>query len=279
MQDAKQNLEFDRTRYITLNEGFDRVGRFKFPNEWTGTEAFAWHKADSDRYADDIQELNEYVEITQNALEIFLQNLPLNMTIEASRSNRERAEVLRFEAHSARRKSNQFGPRLNQKFVDAKAYYRRHKVEMHLCEALRDKKIKFFYRHGGHHEIGSWFDGTDFRISFAFSVVVENERGIGPRRQNAYFDKLNFDAWAAPQETGPNLYSHETLNEQMANWFLSYRNRRPKTPPFDKKSEVLKEMEKHFGLSDLSRVFNAIWMIYALDSMKAQGAPKKTPRV
>ena len=41
-------LQFHRDRYITLNEGFDRVGRFMFPEEWTGREASAWPRPDPD---------------------------------------------------------------------------------------------------------------------------------------------------------------------------------------------------------------------------------------
>lgn len=191
-------LQFLRDRFITLNEGFDRAGRFMFPEEWTGREALAWPKVDPESLKQEQQRLEmEYKNRSQYAAR--LRRTPTyGMSPEENREHYALLDCAETERQNAREALDQFGHVFDSRYDDAVAYERRRKVESRLCDLIKTGVLDVRLGHGTGVEMHRWFMRDRFHISFAFSFVVAPNFMGSLRRFPAYFAKDSFNIWAQP---------------------------------------------------------------------------------
>jgi hypothetical protein len=272
-------LQFLRERYITLNEGFDRVGRTMFPKEWTGLEALAWPEDEPQNLWDEKQKLQEKFDFhSQRARDIRLVS-----TYEMEKGeyalHRDQLEKLETERRDAREKLDQFGQTYDARISDAHLFDRRKKVENRLCNLMRKKELDVGMIHGSGFPIEQFFQSDRFHISFAYSYIITPGRHGRRRRVPAYFVKQEFNRWILPFERKLQQYDTSPIEERMLVWFRSYRDVRLENSERPKKEDALAECKFDFGPEDLpanfDKKFLAAWRLLAPDTWQKGGKPKK----
>lgn len=269
--------QFRRENYITLNEGFHRVGRFMFPEEWTGLEATAWPEVDVDEYRQEHQRLEDDYEQASLRSRQLRRTEVFGMQPDEYTEYSEQLETAEKQRQEARLKQDQFGRTYDSRLRDATMYQRRHLVEMRLCEAIKEEEVDFRIGTGSGVSIGSWFTDDRFHICFAFSLVFSPTNLGGSTRFPAYFGKEIFNAWAIPFEIKHREYRTDSDEEQMIEWFLAYCSQAPSVTSRDRRNDVLQKMETYFDKEELSGIFDAIWKLYATGKMKSGGRRKTNP--
>lgn len=272
-------LQFLRENYITLNEGFDRVGRTMFPEEWTGLEALAWPEAEPQNFWDEKQKLQDKFDFhSQRA-----RDLRLTSSSEMGKSeyaeHRDHLEVVETERRDAREKLDQFGQVFDYHIANATLFDRRKKVENRLCNLIRKKELDVRMNHGFGVQMEQFFQSDNFHISFAYSYIITPER-YGPRRRvPAYFYKPDFERWILPLEEKLQQYDTSPLEEKLLVWFRSFRELCLEKSKRPKKEDALTKCELHFGRENLppnfEKKFFAAWTLLAPDLWQKGGKPKK----
>ncbi|WP_264212947.1 hypothetical protein [Leisingera thetidis] len=270
-------LRFHRDQFITLNEGFDRAGRFTFPLEWTGQEAFAWPEAAPELFRNEREELeNEFQRLNKRATDLHLMDT-FGMDADQQEQVQQAAEDASAQREQARNKLSQFGRAYDSRFIDAEAYARRTEVEGLLCRAMEKRELLLHFGTGTGIRLGDWqADNRYFEMSFGFSYVIAPKSYGGRRRFPAYFKLRDFNAWAEPKEAELTPYEAAPIEERMIEWFLKYRAVCLAEGRKVRQEDVRAECEEHFGRKDLGRKFEAVWKLLAVDEIRKVGRTKKS---
>jgi hypothetical protein len=272
-------LQFIREHYITLNEGFDRVGRTMFPEEWTGLEALAWPETEPQNLWDEKQELQENFDFhSQRARDIRL----------VSTNEMERGEYAEHQDHlkkleterlDAREKLDQFGRTYDFRSSDAVLFDRRKKVENRLCNLIREKELDVRMNHGFGVQIEQFFNSDKFHISFAYSYIITPGRHGRRRRVPAYFVKSDFERWILPLELTLHQYDMSPIEEKLLIWFRSFRDLCLEKSERPTKEDSLTKCKLHFELENpppnFDKKFFAAWTLLVPDLWQKGGKPKK----
>lgn len=266
--------QFHRNRLLTLNEAFDRVGRFKFPLDWTGLEAFALLSAD-----------RQHVRNTKASLETAFDNAASHArALRVTKiSGMDRAEVAEHiealkqaeqDRNDAREELDRYRRSYDASIVDVKAYERRAAVEHHLCEVIRRGDLEVRLGHGFSVDISDWYQRSGFQMSFAFSYIIAPETHGDRRRFPAYFIKDRFNAWARPFETDLWQFRSDRIEEQIFEWFLGFRTDCIANGAKFTREESKERCEAFFGRNDLGATFDAVWKLLSVNEMKPLGRPR-----
>lgn len=283
MSEQFESLHFDREQFITLNEGFDRVGRFMFPTDWIGHEALAWPETSSQSLKEERDELVREFERCNHRARTLRKTDMYGVDGAEYTEHQSLTEQAEVDRAKARERLDQFGQTFDAHYVDAMAYDRRRSVEQHLCKIIMEKKLNVHLGHGFSVDMERWFDSDRFHMSFAFSYVLAPITYGNRRRFPAYFSKQKFNAWAIHFERHLTQFRLEPLEEQIFRWFLTYRtdcleNSR-KVRIEDAQTQCQQYFEgancKQNSNAEFSKMFRSVWTLLSTAEMKQKGRKPK----
>jgi len=272
-------LQFIRSRYITLNEGFHRTGMFMFPEEWTGLEDMAWPAINPNSLCGEKQRLEKnFLMHSRHERDVRLTDITEMNEVEYQ-AFRQLSEKVGEQKQDAREQRDQFGQTFDARYSDALAYARRQHVEKKLCQLIRKQTLDVRIGHGTGVNMDQWFQKDQFHISFTFSYIIAPEHLGRRRRFPAYFNKDVFNTWALPLETDLQQYNSEPVEEQMLVWFRMYRGKHLALGERPKVASAQAECEDFFGSDNLPKhfknKFKSVWNLLAPEAWSKGGAPKK----
>ncbi len=266
--------QYKRETFITLNEGFHRVGMFLFSQEWIGHEDDAWPTTNHETLSDEKQKLEAKLHrCIQQERMIESANLSDMDEIEF-KDHSDRLEAFKCLTREAREKRDQFGQTYDSRYSNALAYDRRQQVEKYLCDAIRIGELNLHFGHGTWKDMKSDFNLANFQISFLFSFVIMPKKYGRSRRHPGFFNKNHFDIWAHPFEQKLLKYCDSPIEEQIITWFVAYRDKCLSGNIKVTKEEALVECEKYFSQKELGAIFSAVWKLFSTKEMKKMGRPK-----
>jgi hypothetical protein len=271
---------FDRTAYVSLNQAFHLVGSYTFPENWTGKEISAFPTVASGSLKAEKDELSAAVEVTQErANEIRLDyyreddhqaRLQLGIVMEEATQKRDLAKTA-FDS---------FIRDFDRSFRDANAFGRKQSVEAVLCRAIRKRELQTHLDFGMvHGDLMNWVNDRKFRVSFSHSYIVTPSGFGGRSKHRAYFDKRAFELWTKPLTEGLLAYRTQPLADDLILWFKGYRDELLQLSKRPSQESALKACRETFNrtheASNLKRLVDATWQLYAPDSWKKGGKPTK----
>jgi hypothetical protein len=272
--------QFDRAAYVSLNQAFHLVGGYSFPDAWTGMEISALPVATSDNLQTEKDELRSVYEVAQKqATEIRLgyyaetdeqARLQLGLIMEDVVQKRDLAG-LAFE---------NFIRDFDRRHRDSKAFERKQAVETVLCRAIRKKELETHLDFGVvHGDLMNWVNDTNFHVRFSHSYIVTPSNFGGRSKHRAYFDQRAFELWAKPLTEGLSEYRTQPLADDLILWFKGYRDellQLSKRPSQESSLKACREtFDRAHEASNLKRLVDAAWQLYAPDSWKKGGKPTK----
>lgn len=129
--------QYKHEDFITLNEGFHRVGMFLLPQEWIGHEDSAWPTSNHETLSDEKHSLEAKLHrCTQQERTIRLIDSS-DMDDTEYKDYTARLQNVEYQTRQSREKRDQFGRTYNARYIDSLAYNRRQLVEKYLCDAMR----------------------------------------------------------------------------------------------------------------------------------------------
>jgi len=269
--------QYKREHFITLNEGFHRVGMFLFPQDWIGREDDAWPTANHETLSDEKQTLEAILKRCIQQERVIRSANFSDMDETEFKDYCDRLGEAECRTRQAREKRDQFGQTYDSRYSDALAYDRREQVEKYLCDAIRLGELNLHFGHGTWKDMKSDFNLANFQISFLFSIVIMPKKYGRSRRHPGFFNKKHFDFWAYPFEQKLLKYCDAPIEEQMITWFLAYRDRCLSGNIKVTQKEAIKECEKYFSQKELGAIFIAVWKLFSTKEMKKTGRPKSKP--
>lgn len=180
----------------SLLQAFDLTGQRTFQHEWSGHEAFAAPAQDPSEF-----------EHHRNALEgelarLWRQDRSLRAQIEEDPTQAER-ELIAAESRKVWAERDALREELNClpdisdcQYLDFGEWTRRVETEKLLREGLESGELTLHLVSGAHGNYHEWLRDKNFRISFAFSIVVPPRSARRrQRRFPAYISKHELDDW------------------------------------------------------------------------------------
>jgi len=268
MSRKKLVLQFDRTKFYSLLEIFERVGRFRFGDRWLGTEAFAapfpnLEENEALRYAleDELQKclMKRNSLMGTDTYDFSREKLEKHRSKE--RKVNERIKRIRFE-------KGEIPLPYDFQIGEIDAFQRRQHVEREICDAFQDGKFLLHYGAGYLMRWEDWNSRCGFKISFGFSLIILPLFMDEKRRHPAFVLRTDFDKWAMPYESGGKTAAKQNLADQVTDWFVKFRDASNKRP---NKGKLLILARKDFPNLP-KRQYDMIWAQYAPDSWKKPGS-------
>ena len=152
-------LAFDRNRYVSLDQAFQTVGSYVFPNEWNGREIAAWPESSLEELSETLVTLRLRTELSTQEL----RDLKLAYHAESDQETRSQLRPLLEKAQKLadfdRVDLQGFQESFDSRLPDAEAYERKRAVISKLCTAIRNEELVLRI-HGGasYSDMRDWMD-------------------------------------------------------------------------------------------------------------------------
>ncbi|WP_226552560.1 hypothetical protein [Celeribacter naphthalenivorans] len=267
-------LRFDLSAYYSLLEVFDRTGRLMFPQDWTGEEAWSRDTENPDEIKEQRKELFAKITSLQNAMAPLHALMAMDLSDSEFQETSDNLGALNTRMKEAKIELAQL-PQVSDTWVaDHASFSRRIAVEKELTGAFKNGELRIIV--GTHLVVpwNNWCQCSDFRVSYALSMVRIPKDESALRRGPAFVQKSVYDVWTQNlPETEP---LHDTTNarEVLTAWLKLECEKHPKKPM--KRDEYLLVAQKHFKPLTISRaLFRLVWSDVVPDDWKSAGAPRK----
>jgi hypothetical protein len=271
-------LQFDRTRYISIEQAFERLGCCMFPRDWSGLELLSWPCETPEELSLKKESLEREVTSRRQDAKV-LANLTLQAEDQDERKVLEkRAEEARTLCGAANSLLWDFNTSYNLRFSDALCFARRETVSKELCRAIQEREIDTFLDRGSaHSSIRDWAVHHDFKISFNHSHIY-TPATFGRRKKHiAFFLTASFDQWLTPYSERIRAYRAVAAEDDLVTWFRGRAKELLDRDQRISRSFFLEQCKESFERADeikgIDKKFEAVWELFAPDDWRKGGKP------
>lgn len=269
-------LQFDRSKYLSLNEAFHTLGCFLFPDKWTGLEISSWPQSSTKTLREEKNRLRLEAEFThQQATDMRLE-LPHDVDPETYTKLKAQLDQLQAKANCARIAEFDFGRSFEGRIKDAAAFERKQLVEETLCRAIHNVDLRLFVDSGTvYGSMPDWTNRRDFKISFSFSLIITPQTHGFRQRCRAHFLKSEFEAWSQDWQAELSAYKDSMLEDDLVHWFKTLILECSKEGRRMNRKTVRDHCKEKFPRIDefdrLQKKLDAVWDLYAPDNWLTGG--------
>lgn len=272
-------LQFDRTKFYSLLEAFERVGQYRFKDKWRGIEAFTAPSRNQDENEAIRYGLEETLEGLSRERWSLIEMDSVGLSNNEAILLHEKRKTVDNHIRDVRFEIDEIPLPFDFQIGEIGAFRRRQQIENELCEAFHLGALTLRQGTNGIVNWEDWASRSGFKISFGYSIVIMPRRLSSKRKHPAFVLKSEFDEWALHFNAEFQQHNSEPIEEQMLVWFRTYRDAQLAQLERPKKEIAQAACKEYFGSENLpvnfGNKFLSVWRLLAPDVWQKGGAPKK----
>ncbi|MSU91530.1 hypothetical protein GE300_18280 [Rhodobacteraceae bacterium 2CG4] len=165
-------LQFDLTKVYSLLQAFDRVGRFTYPDTWTGREAFAAPASEPAEVKAERVRLDDEIASRQVDLERLIHFDGFSLPEGGQTRLAARQFELSEQINQLKDAKDRLQPSYQDREVNPEAFERREALEERLADLFAAGKLRMVTANNNLVKWDQWRSEPDFRIDYAFSMLI-----------------------------------------------------------------------------------------------------------
>lgn len=261
-------LQFDRTKYVSLNEAFHILGSYKFPSDWTGNEISAFAEWPSTKLRETKDRLAQEETLAYRKLEDLRVALHEATNQETYNKFEALVEAATTKRDLAKTACREFIRSYDGREADAEAFARRQEVEAILFRAIREAELDTYLEGGTNFKsITKWTDSQKFQVCFPYSYIVTGLALGGRTRHPAYFDANEFEVWSMQFQRHLSKFRFGDVHDDLIQWFKAVVREHSVKGTRLKRDEVFEHCKQGFSraneIEKLRKATDAVWDLYA----------------